>query len=136
MQTIRFMLAALTMLAWVVSSNSCLLATVAAPEVDACCEHESGESPAPEIPGPCGINDCGKCVTLESGVNLSVFAPLVAPAAVWMEDVLLSERLRAVVQRSLLEVPELPEDSPPGPVLSWCEVVQKVLPVRGPSIEV
>lgn len=126
------MLAVLTALAWFVSSNSCLLASAFAPAQDDCCEHESS-TPEQKTPQPCGPTDCTKCVTLESGINLSVLVPLAAPMPNWSEDVLLSQLLQVMVQDLVAEIPLRPPifDPPPS---RWCEVVQKVLPVRGPSL--
>jgi hypothetical protein len=132
MQPPRFILAALTVLAWIISSNSCLLAATFAPKLDVCCHEESG---LPDSGGsePCGASECDKCVTLESGINVSVLIPLAAPAPNWMEDSILSQELVAVL---FLCVRELPLE-PPIPRLvprTWCEVVKKALPVRGPSL--
>jgi hypothetical protein len=132
MKPIRIMLAVLTALAWFVSSNSCLFAVELAPDRDDCCEHESA-IPERDAPQPCGPSDCMKCVTLESGINLSVLAPLAAPLPAWSEDVLLTQLLRVMVKDLVEEVPLPPPIFDP-PSSRWCDVVQKVLPVRGPSL--
>jgi hypothetical protein len=132
MHPYRFILAVLTALAWIVSSNSCLLAASLGPEADACCEHERGV-PDSEGSQPCGGAECGKCATLDSGINVSVLVPLAAPAPQWMEDVVLSQLLRELLQLSVREVPFEPPN-PDIPRSTWCDVVKKALPVRGPSL--
>ena len=132
MQPYRFIFAVLTALAWIVSSNSCLLAAEFSPELDACCENESAV-PDSHLPVPCGIGECGKCLTLESGINLSVLNPLGAPAPDWTEDRMLSRLIGELILLWIREVPFEPPD-PEVPPLLWCDVAKKALPVRGPSL--
>lgn len=131
MRVHRFILAVLFALVWVVSTNSCLLASALAPEEDPCCEQtERGESTRQ----PCGANDCAPCVTLESGIHPGALIPIALPPLTWTEDALLSELLQRRMELTL-EVQRLPEHSPPEPLPPpvWREVVENALPVRGPS---
>ena len=132
MRPFRFILAVLTALAWIVSSNCCLLATEFGPELDACCEHDSPDPDSRQAP-PCGIGECGKCLTFDSGINLSVLNPLVAPAPDWTEDMALSRLIGDLILLSVRDVPLEPPD-PGVPPSRWCDVVTKALPVRGPSL--
>jgi hypothetical protein len=74
-----------------------------------------------------------ECVTLESGINVSVLTPLAAPIRNWMEDAILSQILVDLFSSSVREVPFEPPN-PDIPPSTWCDVVKKALPVRGPSL--
>lgn len=128
MRHLRAIFSAVLAVVFLTAANSCLLATVFAGSVDACCETES----APE-PAPCPNGDCAPCATLESGVNLSAHAPLTVPAPVISEDVLLSELLRARMWHAVMDVDRPVVEPERRPAYPWCDVVKTALPVRGPS---
>lgn len=133
MRVLRTIFAVLFALAWVVSTNSCLIASVVAPELEECCDGDSSdERPAGQ---PCGANDCGQCLTLESGVHHAALVPITLPPSVWAEDVLLSIRLReqlALTPETLRERAWVPPNPSPPPL--HCESVKTGLPTRGPSV--
>lgn len=125
--------AALLALMFVFSTNRCAIAAAFPDEVDVCCEDE-------RVPGdserglPCGGKDCAPCATLESGVNLAALTPLAVPAPVWTEACEFAELMQRLAATVVEEGSAAPPDPAAIPMPSWCDVMMRALPVRGPSL--
>lgn len=134
MRPFRPIFTAIFVLLFVVSTNSCALATFLE-KGDACCENES----MPRQPGdqlPCRDGACAPCATLQSGVNLAVLAPVAVPQAVWTEVDALVNLLRKSAEMATMSLAESPPVSPPLPPPVWRLDATTALPVRGPSFAV
>ena len=129
----RAIFAAFLALVFVFSTNLCAIAAAFPDEVEVCCEDE-------RVPGdserglPCGGKDCAPCATLESGVNLAALNPLAVPAPVWTKACEFADLMRRMAAGFVEEGSAAPPDPAAISVPSWCDVMMKALPVRGPSL--
>ena len=129
----RTILALLAAALFVVSTNSCALASAFPGTVDACCESDV-PAPATDHPEPGHGADCPPCTTLESGAPISAVAPLLLATVTWLEDATLGELLRLQAQAAEQAPPQIDETPPRVPPPSWRDFGIKALPVRGPSL--
>lgn len=114
-------------------TNRCLIAAAFPGEVEKCCEQERTPCES-DRKSPCDGKDCAPCATLESGANLASLVPLVLPAPVLTEDEDFAALLRRLMALVVDEVRVSAPDPAVLPLQTWCDVLSKALPVRGPSL--
>ena len=133
MSPLRSILAILTAVLFVCSTNSCAIAAAFPGAMEACCESDAAPH-AGELPGSGHGADCPPCSTLESGAQLTTLIPVSLSAVTWQEDALLGALLH-LQTLAAGESPRLtcavPEQVPSPP---WRDFGIKALPVRGPSL--
>ncbi len=133
MRRLRIITAVILALLWVPSAGHCLLAATFPQMFGACCECESETGDGHEEPMDEG--SCTQCVTLETGVNLSVLSPIPVPVPPFWEEDALTRWVRRAAELTAMETAGLPEREPvwsPPPLRTV--TLTKARPVRGPSI--
>lgn len=133
MRFLRAIFAAVLAMLFLVSTNTCALASAFAGNGAACCEDEAGPG-APQDEAPCGGGCCAPCATLESGVNLAALAPLTICTPVWTQECDLADLMRLLARGAFAPPAAVPPDPAKIPSPPWPRWLRTALPVRGPSL--